>query len=67
MTSPSWKRISAATAGGGYLATRPVLRVAGPGARGENLLPKVRDWANQSSWIVSEGAPVFYVAIVLSG
>jgi hypothetical protein len=49
-----------------FLAT-PALLVAGMGERAQTLLPKVRDWMNQNSWIVSEVVLVFFVAIVLSG
>lgn len=45
----------------------PALLVAGMGERAQTLLPKVRDWMNQNSWIVSEVVLVFFVAIVLSG
>jgi Sap-like sulfolipid-1-addressing protein len=45
----------------------PALLVVGLGHRAQTLLPKVRDWMNQNSWIVSEVVLVFFVAIVLSG
>lgn len=45
----------------------PALLVASMGARAQALLPKVRDWMNRNSWIVSEVVLVFFVAIVLSG
>lgn len=49
------------------LLAMPALLVAGMGERAQTLLPKVRDWMNQNSWIVSEVVLVFFVAIVLSG
>jgi hypothetical protein len=49
------------------LLALPALLVAGMGERGRTLIPKVRDWMNQNSWIVSEVVLVFFVAIVLSG
>lgn len=49
------------------LLSMPALTVLIMGERGEALLPKVRDWMNTNSWIVSEVVLVFFVAIVLSG
>lgn len=49
------------------LLALPALLVVGMGERAQTLLPKVRDWMNQNSWIVSEVVLVFFVAIVLSG
>ena len=37
------------------------------GQRAETMLPKVRDWMNTNSWIVSEVVLVFFVVIVLAG
>lgn len=45
----------------------PALLVAGLGERAQTFLPKVRDWMDQNSWIVSEVVLVFFVVIVLSG
>jgi Sap, sulfolipid-1-addressing protein len=49
-----------------FLAS-PALTVAALGRRGERLLPRVRDWMNANSWIVSELVLAFFVAIVLAG
>jgi hypothetical protein len=49
------------------LLAMPALFVAAMGERAHALLPKVRDWMNQNSWIISEVVLVFFVAIVLSG
>lgn len=49
------------------LLALPALTVLFLGERGEEILPKVRDWMNTNSWIVSEVVLVFFIAIVLSG
>ena len=49
-----------------FLAT-PALMVVALGDRAQAVLPKVRDWMNTNSWIVSEVVLVFFIAIVLSG
>jgi Sap, sulfolipid-1-addressing protein len=49
------------------LLALPALFVASMGGRAQALLPKVRDWMNHNSWIISEVVLVFFVAIVLSG
>jgi hypothetical protein len=45
----------------------PSLMVIALGERAQTLLPKVRDWMDQNSWIVSEVVLVFFIAIILSG
>lgn len=45
----------------------PAIAVLAMGERAQTLLPKVRDWMNQNSWIVSEIVIVFFIAIILSG
>jgi Sap, sulfolipid-1-addressing protein len=45
----------------------PALGVVLMGRRAQTLLPKVRDWMNDNSWIVSEVVLVFFVVIILSG
>jgi Sap-like sulfolipid-1-addressing protein len=49
------------------LLATPALLVVAMRERAQTLLPKVRDWMNQNSWIVSEVVLVFFVAIILSG
>jgi hypothetical protein len=49
------------------LLATPALMVLLLGHRARTLLPKVRDWMNDNSWIVSEVVIVFFIAIVLSG
>jgi hypothetical protein len=43
------------------LAALPVLFVLLLGKRAEVILPKVRDWMNTNSWIVSEVVIVFFI------
>lgn len=49
-----------------FLAT-PALLVAALGDRAQRVLPKVRDWMNTNSWIVSEFVLAFFVVIILTG
>jgi hypothetical protein len=49
------------------LLAAPALAVATLGSRAQTLLPKIRDWMNTNSWIVSEVVIVFFIVIVLSG
>jgi hypothetical protein len=49
------------------LLASPALAVAMLGSRAQALLPKVRDWMNVNSWIVSEVVIVFFVVIILTG
>ena len=49
------------------LLALPALLVAALGSRAKAFLPKVRDWMNTNSWIVSEVVIVFFVLIVLAG
>jgi Sap, sulfolipid-1-addressing protein len=45
----------------------PALLVLTLGHRAETLLPRVRDWMNNNSWIISEIVLVFFIFIVLLG
>jgi Sap, sulfolipid-1-addressing protein len=45
----------------------PALLVLTLGRRAETLLPRVRDWMNSNSWIISEIVLVFFIFIVLLG
>ncbi len=45
----------------------PALGVALIGERAQRLMPKIRDWMNGNSWIVSEVVLGFFVVIILSG
>jgi hypothetical protein len=49
------------------LLATPALGVALLGERAQAVLPKIRDWMNTNSWIVSEVVLVFFVIIILSG
>jgi hypothetical protein len=44
----------------------PALTVAVLGSRAQNALPKIRDWMNQNSWVVSEIVLVFFAAITIN-
>jgi len=48
------------------LLALPLLDALAFGKRGRDFLPKVRDWMNTNSWIVSEIALVFFIVIVTS-
>ncbi len=45
----------------------PALMVLALGQRAQTFLPKVRDWMDRNSWIVSEVVLVFFIFIVLGG
>jgi Sap, sulfolipid-1-addressing protein len=49
------------------LLALPALFVVVLGHRARAILPRVRDWMNTNSWIVSEIVIVFFIVIVLSG
>jgi Sap, sulfolipid-1-addressing protein len=49
------------------LLALPALLVAVLGNRAHQVLPKVRDWMNTNSWIVSEVVIAFFIVIILSG
>jgi Sap, sulfolipid-1-addressing protein len=49
------------------LLAAPALAVAMLGQRAQSVLPKIRNWMNTSSWIISEVVIVFFIVIVLSG
>lgn len=45
----------------------PALGVAMMGKRAEAVLPKVRDWMNDNSWIVNEVVLAFFIVLILTG
>jgi hypothetical protein len=49
------------------LLASPALAVALLGRRAQTVLPKIRDWMNANSWIISEVVIVFFIVIILSG
>ncbi|WP_089153897.1 GAP family protein [Micromonospora sp. NBS 11-29] len=48
------------------LLALPLLALVLLGTRAERLLPKIRDWADAHSWIISEAVILIFVAIVVS-
>ena len=48
------------------LLAGPSLGVLLMGKRAQTVLPKIRDWMNDNSWIVSEVVLVFFIVIILS-
>jgi MFS family permease len=48
------------------LLALPLLILLGLGQRAVAVLPKVRDWANEHSWLVSEAVILIFVTIVVS-
>ena len=47
------------------LLALPALTVFAFGARAQAFLPKVRDWMNDNSWVVSEVVILFFIAITI--
>ena len=48
-----------------FLLALPALMVLALGQRAQTFLPKIRDWMDTNSWIVSEVVLVFFIVIVL--
>ena len=48
-----------------FLLALPALMVLVLGERAKAVLPKIRDWMNNNSWIISEIVLVFFIVIVL--
>jgi len=48
-----------------FLLALPFLTVLAFGARAKAALPKVRDWMNNNSWVVSEVVVLFFIAITI--
>jgi NADH:ubiquinone oxidoreductase subunit 5 (subunit L)/multisubunit Na+/H+ antiporter MnhA subunit len=48
------------------LLALPLLALLAFGHRALAVLPKVRDWANEHSWLISEAVILLFVAIVVS-
>lgn len=48
------------------LLSIPALMVLLMGTRAERLLPKIRDWMDTNSWVVSEVVLLFFVAIEIN-
>ncbi len=45
----------------------PALLTAAAGQRAAEILPKVRDWMNRNSWVVSEVVIVFFLVLTIAG
>jgi hypothetical protein len=45
----------------------PALMVLTLGQRAQTVLPGIRNWMDQNSWIISEVVLVFFIAMILSG
>lgn len=60
--------VSMATVGA-YLSREgaPFLVLLLLGERAETVLPKVRQWMNTNSWIVSEAVILFFLVMTLTG
>ncbi len=48
-----------------FFLALPGLLVAALGERAKTFLPKVRDWMNNNSWIVSEAVIGLFIAITI--
>jgi len=44
----------------------PALLIVAMGERGQTLLPKVRDWMDENSWVVNEVVIVFFIALTIN-
>jgi hypothetical protein len=44
----------------------PAIAVGPLGRRAKTVLPKIRDWMSENSWVVSEIVLVFFVAITIN-
>jgi hypothetical protein len=49
------------------IAGLPLTAVLVLGRRAESLLPQVRTWMSENSWIVNEAVIVFFLALALFG
>jgi hypothetical protein len=47
-----------------FLLALPSLLIICLGRRGEDLVPRARDWMNENSWVISEVVIVFFMLIV---
>jgi cytochrome c biogenesis protein CcdA len=48
------------------LLALPALALAAFGAKAQALMPKVRDWMNANSWVISEIVFAIFIALVIS-
>ncbi len=49
------------------LLSIPAILVELLGSRAEVVLPRIRDWMDSNSWIVSEGVLLLFIVLILSG
>jgi threonine/homoserine/homoserine lactone efflux protein len=49
------------------IAALPLTMLLALGDRADSLLPRLRDWMNANSWIVSEAVIVFFLVMTLRG
>jgi hypothetical protein len=49
------------------LVALPLIDLLLLGKRAEVLLPKVRDWMANNSWVISKVVLVFFLALTISG
>jgi hypothetical protein len=49
------------------LVALPLIDLLLLGKRAEVLLPKVRDWMTNNSWVISKVVLVFFLALTISG
>jgi hypothetical protein len=49
------------------IAGLPLIMLLVLGARSETLLPSIRGWMNDNSWIVNEAVILFFLAMALFG
>ena len=47
------------------IAGLPFIVLLALGKRGENVLPRIREWMNANSWIVNEAVLLFFLAMAL--
>jgi hypothetical protein len=49
------------------LLSTPAILVELLGSRAQVVLPKIRDWMDSNSWIVSEAVLLLFIVIILTG
>jgi hypothetical protein len=49
------------------LLSTPAIMVELLGTRAQTVLPKIRDWMDTNSWIISEGVLLLFIGIILGG
>ncbi len=49
-----------------FLLAIPCVAVIALGSRAKTTLPRVRDWMNDNSWVVSEAVVLFFVLLMVN-